>query len=361
MTDAGTTDIVPETAPVRPDEEMDWPQLADYLAAHLEGLTPPMQVLQFPGGSANLTYLVRFSSGGEGREFVVRRPPLGQVAPAAHDMVREHKVLSRLYQGYAKAPRCWLLCEDESVIGAKFIVSERRSGVVIRDRFPQAMCRHEGLAVRSSNALVDAMAELHNVDPVVVGLADLGRPDGFVARQVSGWQQRWELAKHEDVVLVDQIFEALQASIPKPQRVSILHNDFKLDNCQFAADNPDAVTSVFDWDMATLGDPLIDMGTLLGYWPEPGDPEPRAVRAEGAGDEFPTRAEITARYAAVTGLDIANIWWYETFALWKTAVVLQQLYIRYRRGQTQDERFAALPERIPVLLDQALSLVNKYS
>jgi aminoglycoside phosphotransferase (APT) family kinase protein len=360
MTDTVTvTEPIPETAPVRPDEEMDWPRLAEYLSARLESANGPMQVLQFPGGSANLTYLVSFGAAG-GQEYVVRRPPLGPVAPGAHDMLREHRVLSRLYTAYPKAPRCWLVCEDESVIGARFIVSERRQGVVVRDVFPEVMRRHERLASRTSFALIDAMAELHNVDVAGVGLSELGRPDGFVQRQVSGWQQRWELAKHEDVAQFDEIHQVLQASIPDPQRVSILHNDFKLDNCQFAADNPDEVISVFDWDMATLGDPLIDLGTLLGYWPEPTDPEPRGVRAEGAKDAFPTRAEISARYAAITGLDVTAIWWYEAFALWKTAVVLQQMYIRYRRGQTQDERFGLLPERIPVLLDQAHTLIKQH-
>jgi aminoglycoside phosphotransferase (APT) family kinase protein len=338
---------------------MDWPRLADYLAAHLDGATPPMQVLQFPGGSANLTYLARFGTGAGSTEYVIRRPPLGPVAPGAHDMVREHKVLSRLHRSYPKAPRCWLLCEDESIIGSKFIVCERRRGVVVRDRFPIEMARQKNVAMRTSYALVEAMAELHNVDPAAIDLADLGKPQGFVARQVSGWYQRWQLAKHEEVSQVDEIHDRLQARLPTPQRVSILHNDLKLDNCQFAVDNPDQVTSVFDWDMATLGDPLIDLGTLLGYWPDPDDVLPRAVRAEGAGSEFPSRAEMTARYAAVSGLDTTTIWWYEAFALWKTAVVLQQMYIRYLRGQTQDERFAALPERIPVLLEQAFELINE--
>lgn len=354
------TDAVVETAPVRADEEQDWPRLAEYLAAHLADGRPPMRVLQFPGGSANLTYLVWFEGrGGEPVEYVVRRPPLGPVAPGAHDMVREHKVLSRLYQGYPKAPRCLLLCEDESVIGAKFIVSERRPGIVIRDKFPAEMSQQEDVARRTSFAVVDAMAELHNVDPTGVDLADLGKPDGFVQRQVAGWYKRWQLAKHRDLPEIEELHQRLQSSLPAAQRVSILHNDFKLDNCQFAPDDPDRVISVFDWDMATLGDPLVDLGTLLGYWPEPDDPEPRATRAEGASGEFPLRAELTARYQAVTGLNTDGICWYEAFALWKTAVVLQQMYIRFIRGQTQDERFASLPERIPVLLDQALLLIDK--
>jgi aminoglycoside phosphotransferase (APT) family kinase protein len=343
-----------ETAPVRPDEEMDWPVLAQYLRRHIDGAAGPMSVSQFPGGSANLTYLVRFGT----LELVVRRPPLGPVAPGSHDMAREHRVLSRLYQEFPLAPRSHHLCTDESVIGAPFIVVERRVGVVVRDVFPDAMRRHERLAGRTSAALVDAMAALHNVDPGRCDLSGLGKPDGFVARQLAGWQQRWELAREQEHPGMDEIHRRLAAAVPKPQRVSLLHNDLKLDNCQFDPADPDHVKSIFDWDMATLGDPLVDLGTLLGYWPEPGDPAPRAVRPQGADDAFPSRAEVVARYAAATGLDCSDSAWYEAFALWKTAVVVQQIYIRYKRGQTRDERFAHIADRIPILVDQALPLLR---
>jgi aminoglycoside phosphotransferase (APT) family kinase protein len=178
---------------------------------------------------------------------------------------------------------------------------------------------------------------------------------------VSGWQQRWELARDQDVPLMDELHRRLAARLPAAQRVSILHNDLKLDNCQFQLDDPDRVTSIFDWDMATLGDPLVDLGTLLGYWPEPTDPAPRAVRPTGAAEPFPPRQAICDRYARVTGLDLCDIHWYEAFALWKTAVVVQQIYIRYKRGQTQDERFATYAERIPILVDQALPLLEERS
>ena len=263
-----------ETAPVRPDEEMDWPKVAAYVSQHVDGARGPMQVRQFPGGSANLTYLIAFGE----REFVLRRPPLGPVAPGAHDMAREHKVLSRLHRAFDRAPHCLHLCTDESVIGAKFIVVERRNGVVIRDRFPDAMLAHPRLAQRTSHALIDAMAQLHNVDPTAVELADLGRPDGFAQRQVDGWAARWELAKDKDVPLFYAIHQRLRARLPTPQRVSILHNDLKFDNCQFNPADPDRVTSIFDWDMATLGDPLFDLGTLRGYWSDDGDPAPRGAR-----------------------------------------------------------------------------------
>lgn len=343
------TDAAPETAPVRADEQMDWGALADYLRPRLADAEGDAQVLQFPGGAANLTYLISF----DGVEYVVRRPPLGPLAPGAHDMVREYKVLSRLYQQFDRAPRALHLCEDESVIGAKFIVVERRRGVVIRLIFPEAMRHHEGLARRTSFALVDAMADLHAIDPSACGLGDLGRPDGFVARQVDGWNKRWELAKDREVPLFETIYRALTKRLPTPQRVSVVHNDLKLDNCQFQAHDPDRVTSIFDWDMATLGDPLIDLGTLLNYWPEPTDEVPRTVFPEGATDAFPTRAELVERYAARSGMQLDGMGWYEAFALWKTAVVIQQMYIRYKRGQTQDERFALYPERVPELLASA--------
>lgn len=346
--------MAPETAPVRPDEEMDWQRLAAYLADKVPGAAGPMDVAQFPGGSANLTYLVRFGN----LEYVVRRPPLGPVAPGAHDMAREHKVLSRLYRVFDRAPRSFHLCEDETVIGAKFIVVERRTGVVIRDQFPEVMRAHGNLARRTSFALVDAMAELHNVDPASCDLTDLGKPAGFVERQVAGWYKRWELARDSDVPLIEAVYEGLRAGIPEPQRVSVLHNDLKLDNCQFNPADPDRVTSIFDWDMATLGDPLVDLGTLLGYWPDDDDPAPRAMRPEGASDVFPKRAEIINRYAQTTGMAMDHISWFEAFALWKTAIVVQQIYIRFARGQTQDERFRTINERIPTLLEQALPLVS---
>jgi len=345
--------MTPETARVRPDEEMDWSALEAWLRPRLPVTDAPMTVAQFPGGSANLTYLVRFGA----TEYVVRRPPLGPVAPGSHDMRREHRVLSRLHEVFDKAPRSWLLCDDESVIGALFIVVERRTGVVIRDAFPETMLALPDLARRSSLALVDAMAELHNIDPARCGLEDLGRPAGFVERQVSGWYQRWQLAKDRDIPLLDAVHARLAATVPAPQRASILHNDLKLDNCQFDPADPDLVKSIFDWDMATLGDPLIDLGTLLGYWPEAGDRVPRAVRPAGAAGAFPSRAEITRRYAERTGLDVSASHWYEAFALWKTAVVVQQIFIRYKRGQTRDARFATFADRVPVLLDAAWPLV----
>jgi aminoglycoside phosphotransferase (APT) family kinase protein len=340
----------PEVAPVRAGEEQDWVRAEAFLRERLPDLEGPLEVLQFPGGHANLTYLLRFGS----RELVLRRPPFGPVAPGSHDMVREYRVLSRLWEPFPPAPRAYLLCEDESLIGARFFVMERRTGVVVRSRIPDELLRHEDVARRVSFALVDTMADLHDVDYEKAGLAGLGRPEGFVARQVAGWKKRFDLAKDVEIPLFDEVHARLAASIPSSPGASLVHNDLKLDNCQFDPGDPDRVKSIFDWDMATLGDPLVDLGTLLGYWAQPDDPADRSpTNALTNQPGFPTRREIAERYAARRGVPLERIAWYEAFALWKTAVVLQQIYIRFVRGQTRDERFRALGPRVPTLVKLA--------
>jgi aminoglycoside phosphotransferase (APT) family kinase protein len=350
----------PEVAPVRPGEELDWPTLEAYLLGHLPELSGPMTVLQFPSGSANLTYLLTFGD----HELVLRRPPFGVVAPGAHDMKREYKVLSRLWRVFDRAPRAYLFCDDHSVIGADFVVMERRTGEVVRGHLPASMApvpdagRHIGFAV------VDAMADLHLVDPVSCDLTDLGRPDGFVARQVAGWKTRWELVRPDDgPAQMDELPERLAAQLPESTRPSIVHNDLKPDNCQFASGDPDRVKSIFDWDMTTLGDPLIDVGTLLNYWPDPSDPPgERRVSHEGMLTMgLPTRGEVTDRYAERTGIDVSAVGWYEAFAQWKTGVVIQQLHNRWKRGESTDPRMATIADRLPVLAENASRLLDRLA
>jgi aminoglycoside phosphotransferase (APT) family kinase protein len=205
------------------------------------------------------------------------------------------------------------------------------------------------------------MAELHGLDPGVLGLGDLGKPEGFIERQLSGWARRWALAKVDDSpASMDELYRRLVGSMPAMSRVSIVHNDLKLDNCQFDPANPDRVASIFDWDMATLGDPLIDLGTLLNYWPDPADPED-SQRANNPGltrMRLPTRAEITARYAERTGSELASVHWWEAFALWKTVVVVQQLHRRWVRGESTDPRMAHIADRIPSLIAAARAVLD---
>ena len=308
--------------------------------------------MQFPNGSANLTYLLRVGA----HELVLRRPPFGQIAPGAHDMKREFKVLRHLWRLFDRAPRAYLFCDDPAVLGADFFVMERRRGEVIRDTMPPVLRVHRDAGPRVAFALVDAMADLHALAPEACGLGDLGRPEGFIERQLDGWAKRWALARPEDATgEMERIHERLARSKPALSRASIVHNDLKLDNCQFAPENPDRVTSIFDWDMTTLGDPLVDLGTLLNYWPDPLDTEAtqRGTRPGLARMGLPTRAEITARYAARTGTDPAAAHWWEAFALWKTVVVVVQLHRRWVRGESTDPRMAHIADRAPSLVAAA--------
>lgn len=354
------SELPADAAPVRPGEDLAWPRLEAHLRAHIAELDGGFSALQFPGGSANLTYLLRFGD----TELVLRRPPFGTVAPGAHDMKREHRVLSRLWQIFDRAPRAYLFCDDHSVIGSDFVVMERRVGEVIRGEVPPSMAGHADLGRRISFALVDAMADLHLLDPAEVELSTLGRPDGFVERQVSGWHTRWDLVRPEHgPPEMDTLPARLAATLPEPTRVSFVHNDLKLDNCQFDPADPDRVRTIFDWDMTTLGEPLVDLGTLLNYWPDPSDP-PAAGRTshEGLlGMGLATRAEITARYAERTGIDTSAARWYEAFAQWKTGVVIQQLHRRWERGESTDPRMETIADRLPLLAATASLLLDELA
>jgi aminoglycoside phosphotransferase (APT) family kinase protein len=350
-------------APVRDADQLDWPRIATYLRHHLPALldAPLRDVQQFTNGAANLTYLLSFGD----RTIVLRRPPSGTIAPGAHDMKREWRVLSRLWRQFDRAPRAHLFCDDPSVAGADCFVMEHRPGVVIRGEIPAPMAHHPDVARRAGFALVDAMADLHLLDPDRAELGDIGKPAGFVARQVSGWRKRWELAEARSSPPLRDAMATVGArladTVPAPQRTSIVHNDLKLDNCAFDPADPDRVSAIFDWDMTTLGDPLIDLGTLLNYWPDPADP-PDVRRASHDGMRqmgLPSRAEITARYVARTGLDPAPLRWYEAFAQWKTAVVVQQLHNRWLDGASADPRHERIAESVPALAATAGALLDE--
>lgn len=342
---------------VRSDERFDEARLAAYLRGKLPGAAGEMTVRQFGGGKANLTFQLHFASGAE---YVLRRPPLGPVAPSSHDMGREYRVLSVLHRAFLFAPRSWHYCADPAVIGAPFQVMTRCHGIVVRERLPMPFAADPTAARKMSGALVDSLAAFHAVDYAALGLSQLGKPDGFIQRQVDGWQRRWQRAKLHEDPQVDWIYRWLSGRVPKQSAHSLVHNDPKLDNTMFAADDPGRVVAILDWDMCTLGDPLSDLGALLTYWTQPDDPPAvRGIAMMPVGDhDFMSRDELVQRYASSSGIKIADIRFYHVLGIFRLLVILQQIYIRYVRGQTQDQRFASLGEAVAALTSWALDIAG---
>lgn len=335
----------PDVIPVREDERFDEARLQDYLRGRLEGAERPMTVRQFGGGHANLTYLLRFGEGEDALEYVLRRPPLGPVAPGSHDMHREYRALSVLWKAFPLAPRAYLYCDDESVIGAEFLVMERREGVVVRGAIPERFGGGEDPEAnrKLSSLVVDTLADFHAVDPKAVGLESLGRePERFLERQVKGWARRYERARTHDVPVAEELVRWLEAELPRSPEPTLLHNDWRLDNMAVDPEDPGRCVAVFDWDMCTVGDPFADLGTLIATWSDPGEApagtNPMPTQAPG----FLHRQEAVARYGERSGRDVSGFAYYDVFGTFKMAVVLQQIYFRYAQGQTKDERFAGL-------------------
>ncbi len=347
----------PELIEVRADERFEPKRLEHWLRGRLPDAEGPMRVRQFRGGHANLSYLLRYPE----REFVLRRPPLGPVAPSSHDMAREHRVLSALPDAFPLAPRSYVLCDDPAIIGAPFHVLERRPGIVIRTELPEAIRGRPELNRGIGEMIVDVLAALHLVDPAAVGLDGLGHPEGFARRQLEGWTRRWHAAKERENAEFDRVVEWLRQELPDSPTVSLLHNDYKLDTMMVDAANPAQATAVLDWDMCTRGDPLMDLGYLLNFWVEAGDDpawrEAAAMPTWHPG--FASRSQAIERYGRRTGFDLERIRWYQVFGIFKLTVVLQQIYIRFVRGQTQDQRFADMDQRVATLADKAAALADQ--
>ncbi|MGD1067157.1 MAG: phosphotransferase family protein [Vulcanimicrobiaceae bacterium] len=344
-----------DTMDVRAEERLDIARLETYLHEHLEGAVGPLELRQFGGGHANLTYLIRFGE----REWVLRRPPLGPVAPGAHDMRREHRVLSVLHRGYALAPQSYLLCTDHTVIGADFFVMERRHGIVFRREIPAPWADRPDVLRGVGLSLVDNLATLHAVDPAEVGLGELGKPEGYVRRQVDGWIERWNNALTPDVSPAEPFVGWLRQTVPQARRATLIHNDYKLDNTLLDAEHPDRTVAVLDWDMCTRGEALMDLGELLCLWGEAGDGyDGLHGRMPTWLPGFMTRREVAERYARVSGADLSDLNWYVVFNMFRYAVIIQQIYVRYVRGQTHDERFAQMGAAANQITQRGLAAID---
>jgi aminoglycoside phosphotransferase (APT) family kinase protein len=345
----------PETIEVRAEEQIDTARLEPYLREHLEGAEGPLSIRQFGGGHANLTYLVRFGE----REWVLRRPPLGPVVRGAHDMRREHRVLSTLYAGYPLAPRSYLLCTDPEIIGADFFVMERRRGIGLRTTIPEPWAHRPDVLGGIGESLIGDLAALHAIDPASVGLGELGKPEGYVERQLMGWIERWFNALTPDVGSAEPFIGWLRQTLPQQRRTTLVHNDYKLDNTLRDPDDPRRTVAVLDWDMCTRGEPMMDLGYLLGLWAQKDDaPGWLHGRMPTWLDGFPTRREAAEIYARKSGANIDDLHWYVVFSVFRYAVILQQIYIRYVRGQTHDERFAGFGAAVNQLAQRGLELIE---
>jgi aminoglycoside phosphotransferase (APT) family kinase protein len=330
---------IDRAAPVRRGEALDIDNLERYLCDHLPGARGPLVIEQFPSGYSNLTYLLRLGE----QELVLRRPPFGAAIKSAHDMGREFRVLSGLSTVYTKAPRPLLYCDDETIIGAPFYLMVRLHGVILRGGSPAAAELTPALMRRIGGAVIDNLAAIHAVDYAAAGLGALGRPEGYGARQIEGWTKRYRAAQTDDLSDVEALVAWLATHVPPERGATLIHNDYKLDNLMLNPADLGEIVAVLDWEMCTIGDPLMDLGTTLGYWIEPGDPPVlQAMLGLAASPGNLSRREVVERYAVVSGRAVETPVFYYLYGVFKIAVIVQQIYARYRRGDTQDARFARL-------------------
>jgi aminoglycoside phosphotransferase (APT) family kinase protein len=344
--------------PIRSGEELDLTRLEPYLRSHFPDLGGALVVTQFPSGHSNLTYSVSLSD----KEMVLRRPPFGSKVKSAHDMGREYHVLSKLHPAYP-TPQPLLYCTDDSLLGAPFYVMERVHGVILRRNLPPGLELPPETARKLSESFIDNLAALHSLDYAALGLGELGKPQGYLERQVRGWMERYQGSKTHDLPEVEPLSTWLREHMPERSDATLVHNDYKFDNMVLDPTDITRIKAVLDWEMCTLGDPLTDLGAALAYWIDPDDAtEMQTVRwGPTIAPGMLRRAELAQRYAEKTGRDLSNIVFYYAFAMFKLAVIIQQIYYRYFHGFTKDERFASLGEVASTLMKVGLAASKRTS
>ncbi len=348
------------TRSVRKGEELDARALGAFLREKIPGMEADPEVEQFPSGHSNLTYLLCAG----GREWVLRRPPFGAKGiRAGHDMGREFRILSRLHAVYPPAPRPLVFCEDEGVMGVPFYVMERKKGIILRKDPPAGLPLDADTMGRLCGSLVDNLVAIHRIDYNAVGLGDLGRPEGFLTRQVEGWAARYEKARTDPIPEVEPVVRWCTENVPPSPAPSLIHNDYKFDNVVLDPGDLTRIIGVLDWEMSTVGDPLLDLGVMLSYWIQRDDPaELQMIRTLPTNLEgVCTRQEILDRYARASGRDVSHSVFYYAFALFKMAVIAQQIYYRYAKGFTRDERFALMLPGAMILTKYAWKAIESNS
>ncbi len=346
--------LVDSPREVREGEALDTEKVGAYLREMIPDLTGAVEIKQFPSGFSNLTYSIRVGD----REMVLRRPPFGKKAKTAHDMAREYRILSALHPVFPYCPKPLVFCDDPDIMGCDFYVMESIRGIILRKDFPEGLELGPQETRQLCENTIDVLCQLHAVDYKSVGLADFGKPEGYVSRQVEGWSRRYRDARTDDAPDFEAVMEWLQANMPgEVDRPCIIHNDFKFDNLVLNPDNPLEIIGLFDWEMATLGDPLMDLGSSLGYWVERDDPEEQQMirMLPTVRPGMMTRTEVVDVYLAKTGLSLPGGFnFYYIFGTFRLAVIAQQIYYRFYHGQTKDERFGMLIAAVEVLERVAL-------
>lgn len=340
---------------IRKGEELDLEKLKVYLSKNLESFSGAIEISQFPSGFSNLTYLLKAGD----KEYVLRRPPFGANIKGGHDMSREFRVLSALDGVYSKSPKPVLFCDDHEVMGADFYMMERVKGVILRGRPPKDIVLQPELMRSISEATVNHLAELHLIDLETSGLADFGKPEGYTQRQVEGWIGRYYKAETDKLPQMDEAAEWMKANIPEQKYVSLIHNDYKYDNLILNPQKLDEIIAVLDWEMATIGNPLMDMGTSLAYWAQASDSD---ILKPFSLTWLPgnyTRAEFVEQYEKKTGFDLSDQLFYYVFGAFKIGVIIQQIYARYKKGLTQDPRFANLIYAVKACGENAVNALEK--
>lgn len=324
---------------IRTGEEIDLQKLLIFLKDRIQNSSTEIFIQQFPSGYSNLTYLIKIGE----QEYILRRPPFGANIRSAHDMEREYNVLSLLQRAaFTKVPEPVLFCNDESVIGAKFYLMKRVNGVILRNRVPKGMNIEPATFNQLSKSAIDQLVQLHKIDIKSTGLDQLGKPEGYVQRQVEGWTKRYFNAQTDDLSEMTEAADWMQKNIPAISGVSFIHNDYKYDNLVLNPDNLTDIQAILDWEMATVGNPLMDLGTTLAYWAEPTDSDALKPFNLTWMPGNMLRKEMADYYAEKSGNNLKDVIFYYVFGSFKVGVICQQIYHRYKQGHTQDPRFAML-------------------
>lgn len=351
---SNNSDNIDKAINPREGEAPDVNQLKQYLSANLPGFDGELAIEQFPGGYSNLTFLLKTAN----KEYVLRKPPKGANIKSAHDMSREFNVLTALKPVYKPIPAPILFCDDSTVIGAPFYIMERVRGIILRNKIPKGMELTSEMMKSISESAIDNLAALHAIDLESTSLIHLGKPEGYIQRQVDGWIKRYVAAETDTIDNMNKTAEWMQANIPNDNTVAFIHNDYKYDNLVLDPENLNNIIAVLDWEMATVGSPLMDLGTSLGYWAEADDSDALKPFNLTWLHGNMNREEVVQHYAAIKKITLPDMLFYYVFGSFKIAVIVQQIYARYQKGFTKDERFATLIYVVKALANNAQKAIQ---